>query len=79
MKKFKFGCNQEHGPEVYNGFGLINKEKTLKMTGKCRVKTALGYYRVSYVNLINSELYIYNDENDLEHKKMFILTGTFVK
>ena len=49
------------------------------MQGKVRVKSALGYYRLSFLYLINSELYLYNDENDKDHKKMMVLTGAFVQ
>ena len=48
------------------------------MQGKLRVKSALGYYRVSFLNLVNSELYLYNDERDKVHTKMFVLSGAFV-
>ena len=49
------------------------------MQGKCRIKSALGYYRLCMINLVNSELYVYNDENDKDHKKMYILTSVFVQ
>ena len=41
-------------------------------------KLHTGFYKMFWMSLVNSELYIFNDRNADDHIEMHILTGCYV-
>lgn len=51
----------------------------IKLKGSYLQKTALGYYKTSFMILKNAELYLYDDQYNMELEQMLILSpGVFV-
>jgi len=60
-------------------FGVPYKKKMIHNHGYFIRKMQTGYYKMYWMSLVNSELYVFNDRDSEEHIEMHVLSPkTFV-